>query len=163
MSKASIEEMIQLYVNKHYPKRVDEYYKKLKELRVSKLKKYSDKILLNGDLMWQDQKETRDLKITTLEALRYCRSLNLATKKDWRLPSYEELLTIVNYFRFDAAKIDEIQHIRSNQYWTSSPDAADISANWYVDFKYGQTGSTLREKKLNVRCVRDMEKEGELF
>ncbi len=163
MSKIDIEKMIKQYVNKTYPHKVEEYHKQLRQLTLDKLNKYSDIILVNGELMWQDELETKDLKLNALEATRYCKSLHLATKKDWRLPSYDELLTIVNYFRFDPAKIDEIEHIRSNRYWTSSADAADISANWYVDFKYGQTGTALRDIKYNVRCVRDMEKEWEIF
>lgn len=155
--------MLKEYVDKNYPKRVEAYYKELKKLRVEKLKKYSNVSLLNADLLWQDDEQTRDLKLNVLEATRYCRNLNFMTKKDWRLPTYPELLSIVDYFRFDSAKIDGIKQIRSNKYWTSSNDASDVSANWYIDFKYGQTGTSLRTIKYNLRCVRDMEKEGELF
>ena len=163
MSKPNIQKMIKEYVDKNYPEKVAYYYKELKRLRILKLKKYSNVIFLNHDLLWQDDESIKDLKLSALGSLRYCRSLKLATKRDWRLPSYSELLTITNYFRYDPAKIDGIEHIRSNKYWTETPDASDVSANWYVDFKYGQTGTDLREIKSNVRCVRDMEKEGELF
>ncbi|MEA2050566.1 MAG: DUF1566 domain-containing protein [Campylobacterota bacterium] len=163
MNKNDIKDMIKDYVNKNYPQKVQNYYDELKKIRVAKLKKYSDVTLLNNGLLWQDDKSMKDLKYSALSSIRYCKSLHLATKNDWRLPTYDELLKLVNYFRFDPAKIDEIQHIRSNRYWTISPDASDVSANWYIDFKYGQTGTALRGLKYNVRCVRDMEAEGELF
>ena len=92
----------------------------------------------------------------------YCRKLNLATKKDWRLPDYNELLSLVNYFRFEPAKIDELTNVVPDKYWTSSTDITDISANWYVDFNYGETGVTLKYTKLHVRCVRELsDKEGD--
>lgn len=113
--------------------------------------------------MWQDDKDTVDLKLTSLESKIYCKKLNLATKNDWRLPTYDELLHLVDYFRYKPAVIDEIEYITTNRYWTITEDTTDISASWYIDFKYGETGTTLRYLKYNVRCVRDLSKdEGEL-
>jgi len=106
--------------------------------------------------MWQDNMDARTIKISALEAKRYCKNLRLANKKDWRLPTYNELLTLVHYFRIEPAVIDEIEFIEPFSYWTISADANDISANWYVDFKYGQTGTALRAQKYNVRCVRTL-------
>ncbi len=112
--------------------------------------------------MWQDNKENKDLVLSKLEGKIYCKKLHLATKKDWRLPEYNELLSLVNYYRNKPAIIDEIDYIAINRYWTASENISDVSATWYVDFKYGETGSALRYLKYNIRCVRDISQvEGE--
>ncbi|MEA3352917.1 MAG: DUF1566 domain-containing protein [Campylobacterota bacterium] len=156
MSKKDINSLIKKYVQIKYPKRVDDYYKKLNKMRDEKLKKYEKVTFVSSGLMWQDNKETETLKFNTIEAIMYCKNLKLATKKDWRLPSYEELLALINYFRVNPAKVDGIYYAVSDRYWTSSMVIDDVSANWYIDFKYGETGAALKDIKYNVRCVRTM-------
>lgn len=159
MSKQDINKLIKKYVALKYPVRVENYNKELIRLRDEKLKKYESVTFVKGDFMWQDNKETESLKFNTIESIMYCKKLKLATKKDWRLPSYDELLSLISYFRYDPAKVDGIYYVVSDKYWSSSMVIDDISANWYVDFKYGETGGALKDMKYNVRCVRDMSQE----
>ena len=129
----------------------------------AKIKKFLNVTYIDGDLMWQNNIDNKDLTMSKLEAKIYCKELNLATKRDWRLPKYDELLHLVNYSRYKPAVIDGIHHIAINKYWTASENSSDVSATWYVDFKYGETGSDLRYLKHNIRCVRDISKiEGEI-
>lgn len=137
-----------------YPEKIEKYKSEIRLKKLAELNKYSDVTYLNIDMMWQDNMDVRTIKTSALESKRYCKSLRIANKRDWRLPTYNELLTLVHYFRVEPAIIDEIKFIEPVKYWTISADANDISANWYVDFKYGQTGTALRERKYNVRCVR---------
>ncbi|MBD3842398.1 MAG: DUF1566 domain-containing protein, partial [Campylobacterales bacterium] len=145
-----------MYVDKVYPQRVEKFKKELRLAQLAELNKYANVTYLNIDVMWQDNEDVQNLQLSAFEAKRYCKSLNLANKKDWRLPHYYELLTLADYFRLEPAVIDEIEYIKPVRYWTISGDANDISANWYVDFKYGQTGTALRELKYNVRCIRNL-------
>ena len=162
ISKKDIDNIIKNYVIEKYPLKVEKYHSDLKQQKDDKLNKFSNVTFISGDLMWQDNKENTELMISKLEAKIYCKKLNLATKRDWRLPKYNELLTLVNYFRNKPAVIDEINHITINRYWTASDNSSDVSATWYVDFKFGETGSALRYLKYNVRCVRDISQvEGE--
>ncbi len=163
ISKSDIDKIIKSYVIQQYPNKVKEYHDKLYQKRLNKLKKFKDVVYISGDLMWQDTQENIDLKDSKLAAKLYCRKLTHASKQDWRLPTYEELLTLVHYFRTNPAVIDELNYIIPKKYWTSSDNISDISAIWYVDFKYGQTGSELKYSKLNIRCVRDISDiEGEI-
>jgi len=52
-------------------------------------------------LMWQ--KETAPRTYTWQEAVEYCKNLTLAGYDDWRLPTIEELFSIVDYERFRPA------------------------------------------------------------
>lgn len=53
--------------------------------------------IVHGKLMWQDDKETKRLKLK--RAKEYCRNLTLADHSDWRMPTITELLSIVDYTR----------------------------------------------------------------
>jgi hypothetical protein len=162
ITKADITTIIKNYVKDKYPSKVKKYHNDLKQQRLDMISKFTDVVFISNDLMWQDNNDTENLKLSKLEAKIYCKKLHLATKKDWRLPSYEELLTLVHYFRYKPAIIDEINYIKAYRYWTKNDDIADISASWYVDFKYGETGSALRYLKYNVRCIRTIsQKRGE--
>ena len=162
ISKKDIEKLIKDYVDKNYPKEVEEYYAALKEIKNTKLKKYKDLIFIDNGLMWEDNINNIDLKLSVLEAKIYCKRLHLATKKDWRLPKYDELLSLINYYRYEPANIDGMSYVNKQRYWTSSMSSTDVSASWFVDFTYGETNTALKYAKYNVRCVRTMsDKPGE--
>ena len=148
--------IIKQAVIKKYPQKVKAYHKYLKELRAAKLKSIKNIVFLKDNLLWQDNNTTETLRLNSLEAKNYCKTLNFATKNDWRLPTYNELLTLVNYYRYNPAKLDGLKYVASGSYWTSTQDIKDISSNWYIDFTFGQTGRTLKYRKNFVRCVRDL-------
>lgn len=156
VSKKFVDGLIKNYVEETYPQKVKNFKEKLLQIRKEKLKKYENVIYLSSGLMWQDDIPNKELKVNALEATRYCRELHHATKKDWRVPLYHELLELVNYFRYDPAVQDEIKNIAADKYWTASNDVKDYSAAWYVDFKYGETGASLRISRYHVRCVRSL-------
>jgi hypothetical protein len=73
----------------------------------------------------------------------------------WRLPTRNELLTIVDYSRQNPS-IDPtaFPSTPSNTYWTSSPLAGSSTNAWYVNFTYGPSNYYGISSSLNVRCVR---------
>jgi len=162
MSKAKINLIINDYVQAKHPEKIVEYHSKLKKQRAKKLKKHIDKLYIYENLMWQDTQDNVDLEFSFLEAKIYCKQLKLATKSDWRLPTYSELLTLVDYFKYKPAAKKKIDFINSKKYWSINTTKSDVSINWYVDFKFGETGGTYRYNKANVRCVRNISQvEGE--
>lgn len=123
----------------------------------------SQKVVLdnNTGLMWQQTIERDDWS----DALSYCDGLTYAGYSDWRLPTPQELLTIVDNGRYNPA-IDTayFPDTPSYDFWSSSSRVDDINYAWYVDFSYGSVSSfndvdwyeyTNKENIYNVRCVRE--------
>ena len=81
-------------------------------------------------------------------------------KGEWRLPTKEELITIVNHNHSNSKQISAIDASAfpdsdesKIDYWTSSPD--DFSNGWGVYFGDGDIYSYSRTNPLAVRMVRD--------
>jgi hypothetical protein len=88
----------------------------------------------------------------------YAQAVNaqgLCGATDWRLPSVEELTSIVNYNRFGPA-IDTLYfpNTKSAYYWSSSPNAYDSNGAWLVGFGYGYDGYSYKGDERAVRLVR---------
>jgi len=106
-------------------------------------------------LMWQDDEHVSNKKRDLSEAKAYCQELEFSVFEDWRVPTYEELLTIVDYDRYDASIVPLFKKTFTNGYWSSSQDISSPNYAWVVDFKYGKTATILKSKKHYVRCVRN--------
>lgn len=72
---------------------------------------------------------------------------------DWRLPTIEELSTLINYNKFDPAS--DLADAISNYYWSSTTYASYSSSAWLVYFGNGNQFSYDKENDYYVRCVRD--------
>ena len=111
----------------------------------------------NG-LEWQDT-DTSNLSLTRwIDAISYCENLTLGGYSDWRLPNYNELLSIVNYQKNTPAINSAFQNVKSKPYITSTTDATTYNDGiWYVHFDNGSTnpfGRTQQSSDINIRCVR---------
>lgn len=109
--------------------------------------------------MWQDTIETKTLKLNHLEAKVYCRKLRLASRYDWRVPTYYELSQLLDYSKSDPSIKNGIKNISSTNYRSSSQDVNDKNRYWYIDFKNGYTDTISKMKKQNIRCIRDISNE----
>jgi len=106
-------------------------------------------------LEWQDNSKAKTNKRKWSSAKKYCRNLTLAGHSDWRLPIYDELLTIVDYDRYDPAIMPSFQNVNtSNDYWSSSEYVSVAKRAWDVNFKGGYTYHYTKNNELYVRCVR---------
>lgn len=84
-----------------------------------------------------------------------CRSLVLAGHRDWRLPTIQELLSIVDYERSEPAIDTSLFDCEPSWYWTSTPVAASPAVYaWVVGFSVGASPWTLRDYVFFVRAVR---------
>lgn len=137
----------------------DTYTKKSKFTKTTKNQRFSrTSCQLVKDtklkLMWQDNprhNRVRNLKL----AKSYCAELKLSIFDDWRLPTYEELLSIVDYNHYNSAIIPLFQNSFSARYWSTTQDVAAPNYAWFVDFIYGRTGHAKKSKEYYTRCVRD--------
>jgi hypothetical protein len=108
-------------------------------------------------LMWQQ--EMAPQSYTWQEALNYCESLLLAGYEDWRLPSVNELQSLVDYSRYDPA-IDPVfvYHNIDRLYWSSTTDIRNSSGAGarVVDFCDGTSysGGYKSSSDYFVRAVR---------
>ena len=157
-SKNTIDNLIKTYVNKKYPNKVKTYHNELSQTKSTKISKYEDVTFIKDNLMWQDNEEVQSLKFNTLESSIYCRKLRLASRKDWRVPTFSELLSLVDYDTFDPAYVENIEFVTANRYWSVTKNATNKQKFWYVDFRYGTTGTELKSNKYNLRCVRKISK-----
>ena len=73
---------------------------------------------------------------------------------DWRVPSTDELLSLVDHSRFGMAIDSDYFPYTAFNVWSSSPSAYFTNGAWYVYFYNGYAGSNYRNSAWQVRLVR---------
>jgi len=106
--------------------------------------------------MWQDTNINTELKLNRLELKVYCRKLNLAKRKDWRVPELSEMISLVDYTISNPASLDKIKNINPSKYWTGTSNIVEEKKKWFIDFNDGTTGVDSDLVRYNIRCVRNM-------
>ena len=109
-------------------------------------------------LMWE-QAEPGDM--TWSGAIDYCETLDLAGHDDWRLPSLNELLSIVDYERTSPAMdTTAFPDAGTNVLWSSSSLDGNPGAGWFVNFSTGRTdysdNAMGKSTRYHVRAVRSL-------
>lgn len=108
-------------------------------------------------LIWEDTAHVSEEKLTNAEAAAYCAALKLGDVSNWRLPTINELLTTVDYTRFEPATLKEFSHVKVDSfYWTNTPYLRSKDEFWGVNFKDGTTDSASKNYDRHVRCVKDL-------
>lgn len=107
-------------------------------------------------IYWQDsissQKSSKDWD----DAVLYCDQLVLNDVKHWRLPTFNELLSIVDYTRVHPAINPVFSFVGEGTYWTSTHFAPSKARAWTIDFRMGKTYYSYKTTNHAVRCVKDM-------
>ena len=105
-------------------------------------------------LVWQQVGPTSTTAWSNATA--YCKSGTALPGSGWRLPTLTELQTLIDDSQNSPPLIDPTAFPQTAQatYWTSSADANNAGAVWYVDFSTGFTQSNDASAASNVRCVR---------
>lgn len=85
-------------------------------------------------LMWD--KNGSQERLTYAKAEEFVVELNREEWNDWRIPTREELKSILDLTKHDPA-IDPIFKCESAGYWSSTPYAGDSSGAWVVLFYNG--------------------------
>ena len=108
------------------------------------------------NLIWEDNMHVEEVKITHIKAKSYCAELKLGNFGNWRLPTLQELLTIVDYKRYKPALVNGFNYSNKDTlYWSSTPYAKTSDEFWGVSFKDGATSNASETYDRYVRCVRD--------
>lgn len=73
---------------------------------------------------------------------------------DWRLPTVQELVRLVDYSKErPAIDVTWFPNTKADAYWTSTPYTGEASGAWYLDFLNGKNGMD-RNFAYHVRLVR---------
>lgn len=160
LTKPQLEEIIKEYVDTSYPKEVKEYDQKLQRIKEAKIDSVADVSFVDNNLMWQDTLKNKTSLLNQLESKRYCKELILAKRKDWRVPTYSELLTLTDYSKSSPAIISKVTHIVPNHYWSDTPKKMEKQQKektyWYVDFSSGGSDVANEMERKYIRCVREL-------
>lgn len=103
-------------------------------------------------LMWDAAGSEK--RMTHKEAEAYVKTLKLGGFTDWRLPTVQELLTLVDYSRTNPAIDTSAFSCKSECYWTGTPYAGVADSAWYVYFGGGGSNWYYRYGDFCVRAVR---------
>lgn len=89
------------------------------------------------------------------DAIKACAELTAGGFADWRLPTDRELSYLADRSRHRPA-VDTrfFPDIKSDWYWSSSPDASDPAYAWVVNFYDGNVHLDHRDGNAFVRAVR---------
>jgi hypothetical protein len=105
------------------------------------------------NLEWQDNEEAS--KRTWTNAIAYCEALTLGGKSDWRLPTINELESIVDYDKDRPAIADEFTTmISGHSEWSSTTYANNTSLVWVLKPKFGTITDRRKSEKQYTHCVR---------
>ncbi|MCW8125083.1 DUF1566 domain-containing protein [Microbulbifer halophilus] len=80
----------------------------------------------------------------------------LCGHRDWRVPSLDELASLVHFGRSaPAADTTYFPNTKSGFYWSHSPDAKLQERAWAVNFQFGYSAPMPRNNGRHLRLVRD--------
>lgn len=106
-----------------------------------------------ANLVWQDNQAVIEVKKNWFDAVEYCKSLAVDTRNGWRVPSYDELITIVDYTKHTLAAMPAFKHVISEYYWSSNEDEKDTKNAKNVYFGNGCPNANLKKNEYYIRCV----------
>ena len=105
-------------------------------------------------LVWERCPDTKAMD--WYSARRYCYQSEVANRKGWRLPTVEELASLVDMNGDGTGKMLPAGHpftnVQSSYYWSSSTYAP--STAWFVGFSYGFVNGVVKSFSYYVWCVR---------
>jgi len=107
-------------------------------------------------IYWQDNLSSQRSSEDWDDAVLYCDELVLSGLKHWRLPTFEELLSITDYSRSHPAINPAFEFVEEGTYWTSTDFAPTTSRAWTIDFRTGETYYNYKTTNHTVRCVKNI-------
>ena len=109
-------------------------------------------------IYWQDAASGKKSTMDWDDAVAYCDDLKLNGMTNWRLPNFNELLTITDYSRSHPAINSLFEYVKEETYWTSQDFAATKARAWTIHFGTGKTYYNYKTTNHAVRCVKEMKK-----
>lgn len=134
---------------------IEKISKKTNKSSADNFKKSADVVVDKvRKLEWQDDASVVEVKKNWMDAQAYCKTLSLDGKNDWRLPSYDELISIVDYTKHTLAVMPAFEHVVSEYYWSSNIDVENKENVKSIYFGNGCPDGKSKKNLYFVRCVR---------
>lgn len=108
-------------------------------------------------IYWQDTEASKVSSEDWDDAELYCNKLVLNGMEKWRLPTFRELLSIVDYKLVHPAINPLFSYTNEGTYWTSTDFSPTPARAWTIDFRTGETYYNYKTTNHAVRCVRDIQ------
>lgn len=88
-------------------------------------------------LVWEKSPDTTER--TWIEAINYCYNKTVGGRKGWRLPTVDELASLVDPTHLGPALPSghPFENVRSNEYWSSTEYAGNPDYAWWVRMNNG--------------------------
>ncbi len=120
--------------------------------------KQTDKMVTDtkNGLYWQDDSSSQKSSEDWNDAVLYCDRLVLNDITHWRLPTFKELFSLVDYTRTDPAIDVRFSFVKEGTYWTSTHFSPTRSRAWTIDFRTGKTYYNYTTTNHAVRCVKEI-------
>lgn len=117
-----------------------------------------------SEIWWQDTGDNTKLELEFVDAKIYCKELSVATKKDWRLPSIEEVNSAKGLAKHFKHVKRYYKNNSSHDYWSSTFDPKKSKRDndkpyyytyeHYLNSKMGMNIESRWTSNYYVRCVR---------
>lgn len=105
--------------------------------------------------LWQDTKDAKTKKMNFKEAVSYCKNLDISSEKNWELPGFIELFSIVNTKRYNPSLPKEFKNYAAADYWSTKVFSHGVSNEAFVvEFKAGAFNRKQMDEKFYVRCYK---------
>ena len=105
--------------------------------------------------LWQNTQDVKTKKLNFKEAVAYCKELTLDGEKNWKLPGFLELFSIVNTKEYNPSISKEFTYFVPDNYWTTKTFGNATSGEAFViSFLHGAFNREKMESKFNVRCYK---------
>jgi len=109
---------------------------------------------LKTGLTWTAEPLQGGKEMTHAEALKACGEVDIFGEADWRAPTIEELLSIVDYTRYDPAVDPEFFKGPYDWTWSSTIAKYPAGCAWIVALGYGGSDRDGVDNRNLVRAVR---------
>ena len=107
-------------------------------------------------IYWQDTEDSKVSSEDWDDAVLYCDKLVLNGMDKWRLPSFRELFSIMDYTRSNPAINPLFGFVDEGTYWTSTNFSPTSARAWTIDFRTGKTYYNYKTTNHAVRCVKNI-------
>jgi hypothetical protein len=118
---------------------------------------HSDNIIKDTktNFLWQDTKNVKEQKMNYAEALNYCKNFEIDGEKNWMVPNFLALFSIVNTKVYNPTLSKKFKYFISDNYWTTKTFGhAKSGEAFVVNFLSGAFNRELMEDKFYVRCYK---------